>query len=245
MNTENARLRAMELDMLARGLVPARYERNIGTLGLAGQQKLLGVRVAIIGLGGLGGYVAETLARLGVGQMVGVDGDVFSESNLNRQLLSDVHNLGQAKAAQARLRVGRVNPAVEFTPHSCRFEELDEQAFGGCAAVFDCLDTIPARLALADRCAAADVVLVHGAIAGWCGQVGVCPPGGDLLKKLYTGKGVRGVEQQLGNLPMTAAVAANLMVAAAMPILLGSPEPIAQHVRFFDLLEDDWESIEM
>jgi len=67
--------------------------------------------------------------------------------------------------------------------------------------------------------------------------VGVCPPGGDLFRKLYgEATGPRGMETELGNLPMTAAVAANLMVAAGLPLLLGKPAP-RRSLRFFDLLE--------
>ena len=237
-------LRKVEYFALEEGTVPDRYDRNIGTLGLDGQRKLLAGRVVVVGLGGLGGHVVEALARLGVGQIIGVDGDVFVDSNLNRQLLSSMDNLGESKAEQARLRVGRINPAVEFTECATCLDLVDDEIIRDCDLVFDCLDSIQTRRVLAARCASAGVVLVHGAIAGWCGQLGICPPHSDMLAKVYAGE-KRGIEQRMGNLPFTAAVAANLMVAQAVPVLLGQSTPTRQRMLFFDLLDGDWETIEL
>ena len=227
-------LREAEREALKRGAVPKRYERNIGSLGPEGQVRLLDARTVVVGLGGLGGHLVEMLARLGVGRIAGVDNDVFDETNLNRQVFSDMDNLGRTKARVVRERVGRINPAVEFTAHVARFESLDDKIFKNCDLVFDCLDRIPPRLELARRCAAARVPLVHGAIAGWCGRVAVCPPGAGMLEKIYADKTLqRGAEAELGNLPMTASAAADLMVAYALPILLGKPaRPL---LRLFDL----------
>jgi len=236
---EDDRLRSAELSSLASGEVPKRYARNIGTLGVEGQRRLLETGVLVAGLGGLGGFVLESLARLGVGRIAGVDRDVFDETNLNRQLLSDHKTLGLSKAEAARERILRVNPAVEFTAYSSPFQALGPEAFRGLSAVFDCLDDIPSRRELSARCADAGVVLIHGAIAGWCGQVAVCPPGKGILEDIYAAaKSPRGAEVEAGNLPMTAAVAANLMVAAAVPVLLGRPaEP---RLQLFDLSDPSW-----
>lgn len=76
-----------EILALSTGICPMRYERNIGTFGFDGQKRLLESSAAVVGLGGLGGLITELLARAGVGRLVLADGDVFSESNLNRQLL--------------------------------------------------------------------------------------------------------------------------------------------------------------
>jgi molybdopterin-synthase adenylyltransferase len=228
---------------LDRGVTPERYGKNIGTLGLEGQRRLLASRVSVVGLGGLGGHVVEASARLGIGRIVGIDKDVFDESNLNRQLLCDTENIGASKAQQAALRVAKVNPAVEFVGHAKAFEELGDGIWRDSDLVFDCLDSISARRELAARCDEASVPLVHGAIAGWCGQVGVCPPGAGMIEKIYRGT-EHGVEEGLGNLHVTAAIAANLMVAKAVPLLLGHPSREGRLV-LFDLLEDDWETAEM
>ena len=237
-------LREVEGAALEAGIVPARYSRNMGTIGPAGQRQLLRSRVAVIGLGGLGGHVVDGLARLGVGQIVGVDPDRFTEGNLNRQIFATLDSLGNGKAAWTAACLGRINPAVEFEAHACRFEDLDPEALEACSVVFDCLDTIPGHLALEALCAELKVPLVHGAIAGWAGQVAVVAPGSGLLGCLY-GSSRHGLEERLGNLHHTAAVAANLMLARALPCLLGEPVPGRNTVRFFDLESDEWQSAEL
>jgi len=85
---------SVEESALELGLMPARYQRNRRTISTAEQLKLFRSRVVIVGAGGLGGYVVEELARLGVGTLVVADPDTFEEHNLNRQLLALPANLG-------------------------------------------------------------------------------------------------------------------------------------------------------
>ena len=82
-----------------------RHSRNIPSLSIEEMEKLAESRVLVVGCGGLGGNIIEHLTRAGVGSLTVVDGDVFEESNLNRQLLSTSENLGQKKAAAAAERV--------------------------------------------------------------------------------------------------------------------------------------------
>ncbi|WP_300882568.1 ThiF family adenylyltransferase, partial [uncultured Desulfovibrio sp.] len=97
------------------GVWPARYVRNARQLSIQEQLALLESHVLLVGLGGLGGWLLELLARLGVGSITGVDADRFEESNLNRQLLGNAGNLGQSKARAAAARLAVVNPAIQFT----------------------------------------------------------------------------------------------------------------------------------
>ena len=81
-------LAVVERRMLEAGLLPARYQRNREMLAVEEQLRLSRSRVVVLGCGGLGGYILEELARLGVGHLVAVDPDVFEEHNCNRQLLA-------------------------------------------------------------------------------------------------------------------------------------------------------------
>jgi len=236
-------MKFVEYYALEQGVVPKRYDRNMGTLGTDGQCRLLASTVVVAGLGGLGGYVVENLARLGIGRIIGADGDVFDEGNLNRQLVSSTENLGFPKAEETAGRVAKTNPAVEFVPHIARFEELGEDLFQGADLVFDCLDSIPMRRELEKRCEFAGVTLIHGAIAGWAGQVAVCRPGSGLISVLYGGA-EKGAEGVLGNLPFTAAVAAGIMTAEGARVFLGEEDP-ERRVLFFDLQNGDWRTIHL
>ena len=103
---------AVEETVLANNLLPARYQRNRSMLSITDQLQLFRSRIAVIGCGGLGGYIIEELARLGVGHIVAIDPDVFEEHNLNRQLLATPASLGKAKVEAAAARVNEINPAV-------------------------------------------------------------------------------------------------------------------------------------
>ncbi|MHC4640667.1 MAG: HesA/MoeB/ThiF family protein [Planctomycetota bacterium] len=237
-------LREIEWFALDHGFLPLRYQRHIGSLGIEGQMKLLESRVIVVGLGGLGGYVVEELARAGLGQIVGVDPDVFEESNLNRQLLSEEGNLGMKKAEQTSARLTKVNKAVEFTGYSASFEKVPEEIWNHADLVFDCLDNIEDRLILAKRCSTANIVLVHGAIGGWYGEVALVWPGTGMLEKIYQRRG-QGIERDLGNPSFTAAVAASLMVAEGVKILIKKDLEKESKVLFFDLLEGEWQYISL
>ncbi|HOD80915.1 MAG: Molybdopterin-synthase adenylyltransferase [Planctomycetes bacterium ADurb.Bin126] len=239
-----APLRGVEWFALSMGVVPHRYSRSIGTVGAEGQMKLLESRVLVVGLGGLGGHVAEMLARSGVGRVAGCDADVVEENNLNRQTFSTLASLGEPKTQAARRRLAEVNPAVEFEGFTCGFQDIPEEVLSACDLLFDCLDSVPARLELETRCASVGRPLIHGAIGGWYGQVGVVWPGSNLLSRIC-GQGGRGIERELGNPSFTPAVAAGLMVSRGIRVLLGLVQPGRASLQVFDLLNDEWETLEL
>jgi molybdopterin/thiamine biosynthesis adenylyltransferase len=236
--------RKVEWFAIKKGLTPQRYLRNLGTFSHEGQLKLLESTVVLVGLGGLGGQLVEQLGRVGIGKIIAVDPDVFDETNLNRQLLSNESNIGNQKTHEAKARLARINKAVEFTGFQCRLDELPDEVWQNADLVFDCLDNIDDRLILAQKCSAQKRPLVHGAIAGWYGEVGIVWPGSKMLEKHYQGQH-EGLEKELGTPAFTAAVAASLMGAKGCRILMGKHKSKQSTIQFFDLLEDDWENIQL
>ncbi len=222
---------------LERNLLPARYQRNRNMLTLADQLRLAESRVAVIGCGGLGGYILEELARLGVGRIVAVDPDVFEEHNLNRQLLATPAVLGEPKVAAAKKRLREINPAVEVIPLQKAFGRAGGmELLGECAVAVDALDNIEVRLELAEITADLGIPMVHGAIAGWYGQVTTQFPGERTVQKNYPQSG-RGIEKELGNPSFTPAVVASLQVAEVCKILLGRGTTLRGRNLLVDLLE--------
>lgn len=232
-------LAAVERLALQNGIFPARYQRNRNMINIEEQLRLFESRVAVIGCGGLGGYVLEELARLGVGQIIAIDPDVFEEHNLNRQILSSPSALGEPKVTVAAERLAQVNPAVTVTPIKDYFCLANgfELLVGANVAV-DALDSIPYRLEMAEVCTLAGIPMVHGAIGGWYGHVATQFPGETTVQNIYrhwvAGKGI---EQQLGNPSFTPAVVASLEVAEVCKILLGKGEPLRNRKLSIDLLE--------
>ncbi len=233
-------LRCIEWFALDQGMTVPRYQPNVLTLGRSGQKRLLQSAAMIVGLGGLGGYVLEELARAGVGKIFCVDRDTFDETNLNRQLLATCSTLGASKASQARQRGKEINEAVEVVAVTGALAEVPPELWQDVDIAFDCLDNIPDRRALAETCSAGRIPLVHGAVGAWCGQVGVIWPGSGALERLY--RNCRDV-QRTGVLPCTAATAASLMVSDGMKVLVDNRNDGELRLLFFDLLENEWHSI--
>ena len=216
----------VEQAALETGVIPERYQRSVGTVGIEGQIRLLKAKVGIVGAGGLGGFALELLARMGVGRLVIVDDDTFSDSNLNRQLLADENNLGESKAETAVRRIAAVNSSVEVTAHNARGDLTNmPQFFSGCDLVLDCLDNLPSRFELEKACGQLGVVMIHGAIAGFLGQLAVIRPGRPLLTSIYGSvaeSGLKkGVEVHLGNPATTPAMLAAWQANEAVKFLAG------------------------
>ena len=202
-----------------------RYLRNHNAISEGEQAILATKRVLVVGCGGLGGMVIECLARIGVGHLRVVDGDVFEESNLNRQLLSSTMNLGRPKTLAAKQRVMAINPLVEVDVVQAELtEENNADLLADCDVAVDCLDNIPARLLLQQAAKTAEVPLVHGAVAGWLGRICVIQPGEDLLSLLYPNPDeAQGEERQRGTLSFTATLTASWQAAETVKLLLGKP----------------------
>lgn len=218
--------RHVEIAALQSKIIPERYQRSIGSLGMEGQVKLLASSVGIVGAGGLGGFVLELLARMGVGRLVIIDSDTFSESNLNRQLLSTELTIGEAKAGEAAKRISLINSSLEIEVFQCRGERSNmAEIFSGCHLVIDCLDNLPSRFELEEVCAELNIAMVHGAIAGFIGQVAVIRPDRPLLSTIYgqvkESGAEQGVELQLGNPAFTPAMLASFQGSEAVKYLAG------------------------
>jgi molybdopterin/thiamine biosynthesis adenylyltransferase len=227
----------VEAAALAIDLLPARYQRNRRSISTADQLTLLRSSVAVVGCGGLGGYVIEQLARLGVGRLVVIDPDRFEEHNLNRQLLSSLADLGRAKVEAAVQRVASINPAVSVVPLQVAIGAANGvELLAGVHLVLDALDSIPVRLELAGACNTLGLPLVHGAIGGWYGHVATQFPGERTIELIYANctEG-RGVEQELGNPSFTPGVIASLQVAEACKVLLGAGVPLRGRHLHVDL----------
>lgn len=229
----------VEGEILALDLLPARYQRNRNMISIKQQRRLFNSHAVVIGCGGLGGYVLEQLARLGVGRITAVDPDTFEEHNLNRQLLSSPRLLGHAKVEVAASRINDINPAVTLVPIRAAFAaDNGAEIVAGADVVVDSVDNVPARLALADICGTAGIPLVHGAIAGWYGHVATQYPGDTTLQKIYSRfKNVAGVEAQLGNPSFTPGVAASFQVAEACKVLIDEGNTLRHRKLHLNLLD--------
>jgi len=241
--------RQVEQTALEMGIVPERYARNMTTLSPEDQRRLLGATACIVGAGGLGGHVADIMARVGVGGLRLVDGDRFEDSNLNRQRFADMASLDHSKTATARERIAAINPAVEVVALDERLTADNGPAILGDADIaVDCLDTLQARRHLQDACRNAKIPMVSAAVAGVSGQITVIHPQDRGLASLYgdlTAASDRGAETTLGNLPFAVAMLASLECSEAVKILLGRGPTLHGRLLIFDLDDLSFEVIQL
>jgi len=235
-SSEGLSVREFEAELLREGLIPLRYQRNIGTLGADGQAKMLLSSAVVVGCGGLGGWIVELLARAGMGRLTLIDGDVFSESNLNRQALCTEAALGLNKAEVAAARVREINSAVETVSHPVMLtEDNAKELLEKNSIAFDALDNLPSRLLLLRTTQDLGIPMIHGAIAGWWGQVCAAKAGNEVLASLWEGKGEKGIETAVGTPGFTPSVVASLQVALGIRTLLGLGKSVSSDLFWVDL----------
>ena len=232
-------VRAAEIAALEMEVIPVRYFRNIDSLGTSGQARLLLSSVAVVGAGGLGGLVIELLSRVGVGNIIIIDGDRFTEDNLNRQILCREDDIDRLKAEVGEQRVRAINSAIEVTPHPIFLtEENAADLLAESQVVVDALDRISIRILLEKVLGELNMPLVHGAIGGFLGQVTTVMPGSNILSSIYGGEtagGARGIEAVLGTPTVTPAVIAALEVMEVIKLLLGRGTPLLDELLYLEL----------
>lgn len=164
--------RAAMVRLLAENIWPERFRRNFGLLSAPDMARLLQCRALVLGCGGLGGHVAELLARSGVGFVRLVDNDVFDESNLNRQRFCSERTLGLPKASATRAALADIASHVETEALRVMADEHNLAGLvAGVDLALDCLDSITAKTALERAALAAGVPFVHGSVLrdeGFC-----------------------------------------------------------------------------
>lgn len=203
-------------------------------------------KVAVVGCGGLGGHIIEQLARLGIGNITAIDGDTFDISNLNRQLLSNVENIGKKKAITAKEHIKKVNSDVnvravqEFITKDNAIEILK-----GHDIICDALDSIKARKILREAAEKLGIPMVFGAIAGWYGHVSVIFPGDKLFEMIYDTDENKGIEQDLGNPSFTPALTASLEVAEVIKFFTNKGTLLRNKLLSINTLDNDYHIIDV
>lgn len=226
-----------QLEALQRGIVPLRYVKNLRALKPVEQKLICSSKALICGCGGLGGIVIHLLARAGVGYLRLVDGDTFTLTNLNRQLLGESSNLSESKALAAAERVRAVNPLVEVEACNLMVQQDNvEPLIQGMDVVLDALDNLSGRFLLADSARKLGIPFIHAAVAGWWGQVSTfLPYSTHKLEAIYGELRSRDpAEEATGVLGPTAAVIGSLEALEAIRLLAGRTPAYTDKLLYFD-----------
>ena len=229
------RLRPLSRDELER------YHRNalVPQVGLVGQQRIRASRILLIGAGGLGAPAALYLAAAGVGTIGLIDDDDVDVSNLQRQVIHATAAVGRPKVDSAAEAIRALNPDVEVVAHRTRLTaDNARDLLGGWDVVIDGTDNFPTRYLVNDAAIMLGLPLVHGAVLGFNGQVGVfdarrgpcyrClhpapPPAGSVPSCAEAGV--------LGVLP---GIIGTMQAAEALKLVIGGGQPLLGRLAMLD-----------
>jgi adenylyltransferase/sulfurtransferase len=232
----------------------ARYSRHliIPDLGVDGQKRLKNARVLVIGAGGLGAPTLLYLAAAGVGTIGIVDYDVVDESNLQRQIIHGVSDVGRSKAQSARDSIAEVNPLVEVRLHEERLEPHNAVSlFEQYDLILDGTDNFATRYLVNDAAVLAHKPYVWGSIYRFEGQVSVfwedAPDGRGLnYRDLYPEAPPPGMVPSCaegGVLGILCASIASVMGTEAIKLITGIGEPLLGRLMVYDALEMSYRTI--
>ncbi|HLH31969.1 MAG TPA: ThiF family adenylyltransferase [Terriglobia bacterium] len=231
-----------------------RYSRQIRftPIGEAGQQKLAGSRVLLVGLGALGTVAADQIVRAGVGFVRLIDRDFVELSNLQRQSLFDegdvANNLPKAVAAETKLR--RINSSVEI---EARVDDLNpsniEDYMDGIDLVLDALDNFETRFVMNDACAKQKKPWIYTAAVGSYGLVMPVLPGKTPCLRCLLGKmpapGTSPTCETAGVVAPITHIIASMQVAEALKFLTGNLDPTNVRLTAYDVWSHRFQRIEV
>lgn len=214
-----------------------RYARHIvlKEIGGAGQMKLKGAKVALIGMGGIGSPAALYLAAAGVGTLGLIDDDTVSLSNLQRQVLYGTGDIDTGKSTTAAETLRKINPHADYHVHALRLaDDNAAEILGGYDIVLDGCDNFPTRLLVNRVCHDLKIPLVSAAIGRWSGQLSVfdgtpcyqclvpeIPPDAETCERV----GVVGA---------LAGVMGTLAALETVKLITGAGEPLRGQLLIFD-----------
>ena len=224
----------------------ARYARHISipAFGMEGQKKLKAAKVLVIGSGGLGSPLLLYLAAVGVGQIGIVDFDVVDDSNLQRQVLFNVHDVGRSKARTAKKKLEALNPHIKISVHETRFStenalELVRQF----DVVADGTDNFPTRYLVNDACVLEGKPNVYASIFQFEGQVAVFnylnPDGsrGPNYRDMFPDPPPPGLVPSCaegGVLGVLPGIIGSMQASEVIKVITGVGEPLAGRLFLFD-----------
>lgn len=140
----------IRLNEMRKNMMSDKFVRTRNLIGDEAMEKLANSRVAVFGIGGVGGHVVEALARSGVGAIDLIDRDTVAESNINRQIIATISNVGKYKVDAMKERIADINPDCKVEAYPCFYlpDTKDEFDFSNYDYVVDAVDTVTAKLTL-------------------------------------------------------------------------------------------------
>ncbi len=200
--------------------------RQMSIVTRSEQERFKDAKVTVIGCGGIGGETIEMLARMGIGELVLVDKDAFDLSNLNRQTLASIADLGLEKSSVAAEKVRLINPYVKTTIFNEHIDQTNiDKVIGDSDIVIDALDNVLTRVIVSRKAKEIGIPYIHGAIHGTMGQITVFLPNSE---KTY---------EEMFNLPSLSKKLDDNVIDALKNVTSGVPPVIGPTPNLIGCLE--------
>ncbi|WP_407392336.1 HesA/MoeB/ThiF family protein [Methanobrevibacter sp.] len=200
--------------------------RQMSIVTRSEQERFKDATITVIGCGGIGGETIEMLARMGVGKLILVDKDAFDLSNLNRQTLATVSDLGLDKSSVAAEKVRLINPYVKVKTFSEHIDQTNiDKVIGESDIVIDALDNVLTRVIVSRKAREIAIPYIHGAIHGTMGQITVFLPNSE---KTY---------EEMFNLPSIGKELTDETIEALKNVTSGVPPVIGPTPNLIGCLE--------
>ena len=227
------------------------YSRQImlKNMGFDAQRNLKGATVCIVGVGGLGSPVSIQLASMGVGTLRLVDNDIVEVSNLQRQHLYGIDQVGLPKVEAAAKRLKGLNPFIDIEPLPMMVTPFNaEEIIKGSDVVIGSLDMMAPRYSLNRACQKLGIPLIHGAALAYNGTVSTILPGKTACLECFQG-GVDDAEMPtcatVGVHPAILGIVGSLIVSETVRIIIGQEPNLADKLMFLDLEDYSFETINL
>ncbi len=222
-----------------------RYSRQIHLIGRDGQEKLASSSVAVIGVGGLGSAASIYLVAAGIGRLFIIDDGLVELSNLQRQILYTVDDVGKPKVFVAKERLEKLNPNTEIIPIKGKFTmEKADEILSQVDLAIDALDNWETRIILDKAAWRHGKPYIHAGVHGFYGQLTVLVPGKTpCLRCIFPSK--TRTEQPIPVFSTTPGVLGVLEANEALKLLLGKGEPLMNKILIYDGLIGLFEIVEI
>jgi len=224
-----------------------RYNRNIlvEQIGEAGQKKLFGSKILVAGAGGLGSTVLANLASLGIGKIGVIDNDVIELSNLNRQYIHKIADIGENKTESAKNWINEFNPDVKVETYQIRLDGNNYQnVVDGYDLIIDCFDSYKSKFLLNEIAVKTGKTLIHGGVTEFFGQVTTIIPGETACLNCFF-PDFRDYEITKGVISPSVSVIASIQAIEAVKIILKIGEPLKNRILNFNGLDMQFKIIKI
>ncbi len=214
------------------------------TLIISEKEKIENTHIAILGLGGLGGYILEYALRLGFKHISIIDYDIIEESNLNRQILSSEKNIGNKKIDVAIKRAESINSKATINYFHEKFDESNSyKILKNIDIAFDGFDNLESRIIAVESCEKLNIPFIYGSVYSFYGMVSTIMPKNNTLEIIYKNYNAKKYETQNETVSFLPPLVASIQMSEATKLILGKGDIFENKIFTINTLENKYNTL--